>query len=112
MFVIFVVECVVEKKVYRIDTKPKEEIDCHLKALDECLNKAYYFTHRLNQTDLASNEKDFDNMCRAVIKVINCMDRYFERCSYSGHKELYQLGKDQFFQSWKQMCTEGPTRES
>ena len=107
---IFVVECI-EKKIYRIDTKTKDESDCHLKSLDQCLNKAKYFTHSLNLTNV-SEEKDFDNMCRAVIKVIKCMDRYFERCSYPVHKDLYQLGKDQFYQSYKHMCSEGPIRDS
>ena len=59
--------------MFRIATSVKDTSDneCHLKVLDQCLTKAYYLTHHFNQTDLISNEKDFDNMCGAVMKVIN-----------------------------------------
>lgn len=88
------------------------EVDCHLKFLDQCLNKAYYFTHRFNKTEFSSDGKEFDIMCGAVIKVINCMDKYFNRCSHPIHKQVYQIGKDQFYQSWQEMCAEGPIRDS
>ncbi|CAG2115193.1 unnamed protein product, partial [Medioppia subpectinata] len=111
--VVFVLEVrCVEKKVYRIDTKPKEEKNCQLKALDQCLNKAYYFTHSLNASDSSGDHNQFDNMCRAVIKVINCMDKYFNRCSHPTHKQVYQLGKEQFYESWSEMCTDGPVRQN
>ncbi len=101
-----------EKKVYRIEINRKRDPVCHLKVLDQCLNKAYYFTHRSNTTDFSADAKEFDKMCSAVVKVINCMDKYFEKCSYPVRKEIYEIGKDQFYQSWRQMCTEGPIRDS
>jgi len=86
--------------------------NCHLKAIDVCLDKVEAVTNNRSSAALIKTPEGISKLCKVMNDNIDCNKSFMKRCSTPLHKELYDFFVDGIVKSMAQFCQPGPIQKS
>jgi len=84
--------------------------NCHLKAIDECLNKLEALGKRPQASSIVTTSEGLDELCETIKGSIQCSKGYMKKCGTPIQRELFDFGIEQFDKSLELFCAAGPDR--